>query len=118
MPAGTEVIRGALMGLALGLLIAAGASWQAYRHGIEVADGRHAAQLAEAQAAQFKAAELASRKEAERLALVEANRILSRQYEDAAYADPPAVAECLPEPRRLRLQARIDAANRAAAGQP
>jgi hypothetical protein len=112
------MIRGALYGLTLGLAIAFGAAWWAYGHGIEVSDGRQAAEFALAQAAQFKAAELASRKEADRLALVEANRILSRQYEDQAYADPPAVAECLPEPRRLRLQARVDAANRAATGKP
>jgi hypothetical protein len=112
------VSRAALYGLALGLSIGAGGAWVSYRHGIEVADGRHANALAQAQAAQFAAADLASRKEAARLALVEANRILSRQYEDQAYAEPPAVAECLPEPRRLRLQARIDAANAAAAGQP
>lgn len=44
------MMRAALVGLALGLLIGAGGAWQAYRHGVEVADGRHAAALAQAQA--------------------------------------------------------------------
>lgn len=107
------MIRAALAGLAVGML----AAWWAYGHGIEVAGGRHAADLARAQSAQFAAADLASRKEAARLALVDANRMLSRIFEDQAYAEPATIADCLPEPRRLRIQARIDAANRAA-GQP
>jgi hypothetical protein len=96
------MIRAALIGLALGLLIAAGGTWQGYRHGIEVEAGRHAATLAKAQAATFAAAELASRIEGARLATQQRADDLARDLEDQAHAD--TTPGCgLPRARVLRL---------------
>lgn len=62
--------------------------WRFYRTGSAMADARHVAAIAEAQAATMRAAEEASRNEAARLAAEAEADAKAKALEDLAYADP------------------------------
>jgi hypothetical protein len=81
-------------------------------------EAKHVAAWAAAQLTATETGIALAATEAERLALVEANRMISQALEDEAYAEPVAIAACMPVSRGVRIGKRIAAANRAAAGQP
>lgn len=90
--------------IAAGALVALLASHiYAYRIGVSREADRVAAQVAEVQRAQMRAAQVASEKEAARLEAQAAFDDLSRQLEDAAYAQPVSDMCALPVERVLRL---------------
>lgn len=77
------------LGLALGavLMLLAGAYLWGRHDGEAFCEGRHAAEMARAQAATIRSAEQASRKEAERLSLEAERDLLLQELEGQAYAD-------------------------------
>jgi hypothetical protein len=100
------------------LLMALSAGAGGYVKGRADNEAKHVAAWAVAQQEATETGIALAAAETERLALVEANRMISRELEDQAYAEPVYNAACLSPSRGLRLDQRIKAANRAAAGQP
>jgi hypothetical protein len=91
---------------ALALALASGLWVHGQHTGRTSCEGRHAAELARAQAAAFRAAEEASRKEAARLEAEAARDAADQALEDIAYAEPPSSGCGLPASRVLRLRER------------
>jgi ketopantoate reductase len=100
------------------LLLVIGAGAVGFVKGGQLNEAKHVAAWAVAQQEATEAGIALAAAETERLALVEANRMISRELEDQAYAEPVSNTTCLSPSRGLRLDQRIKAANRAAAGQP
>ena len=100
------------------LLFALGAGGAGYFKGRADSEAKHATAWAKAQEKETIAGIELAAVESERLALVEANRMISRALEGQAYAEPISVASCMPASRGLRINQRIEAANHAAAGKP
>lgn len=93
------------------LVLAVGAAGVGYVKGRADNEAKHVAKLAESQQEALTASDDARKKEAERLAGVAASQALAQALEDQAYADPIVVADCMPASSRLRLEARVRAAN-------
>lgn len=100
------------------LLLALGTGAAGYLKGRADNEAKHVAAWAKAQEKEIATGIELAAVENERLALVEANRMISRALEGQAYAEPVSVASCMPASRGLRINQRIEAANRAAAGKP
>lgn len=92
-------------------MLALGAAGAGYVKGRADNEAKHTAVLAEERQAALTASEAGRKKEADRLAEVAANQALTQALEDQAYADPVVVADCMPAGSRLRLEARVRAAN-------
>lgn len=93
------------------LMLALGAAGAGYVKGRADNEAKHTAVLAEERQAALTASEAGHKKEAERLAEIAANQAFTKALEEEAYADPIVVADCMPPASRLRLEARVRAAN-------
>lgn len=93
------------------LVLAIGTGTVGYFKGRTDNEAKHIAALAESQQEALTASEDGRKKEEERLAAIAANQVFTRALEEQAYADPIVVADCMPASSRLRLEARVRAAN-------
>lgn len=93
------------------LVLAIGTGIGGYFKGRADNEAIHVAALSDQREAALTASDDARKKEAERLAAVAANQVLMQALEDQAYADPVVVADCMPASSRMRLEARVRAAN-------
>lgn len=97
-------IVGALIGsLAVGIV--------GYRMGAASNEAKHVAAMAAQQKAVLVESETARKREEDRLAALAVNQALAQALEEQAYADPAVIADCMPASSRLRLEARVRAAN-------
>lgn len=93
------------------LVLAIGTGVGGYFKGRADNEAAHVAALSDQREAALTESDDARKKEAERLADVAASQALSQALEDQAYADPNVVADCMPASSRMRLEARVRAAN-------